>query len=92
MRDVLRLANFRRLFLGLVASMIAESVLLLALVVVVIGGPGSLKGAFIASLAVGVVDAYGKAYLPTFAEFTMMGLLIVVLAWRPAGLFGLADR
>ena len=75
------------------ASMGAEfGVLVLALVVVVIGGPGSLKGAFIASLVVGVVDAYGKAYLPTFAEFSMMGLVIVVLAWRPAGLFGLADR
>jgi branched-subunit amino acid ABC-type transport system permease component len=30
--------------------------------------------------------------MPTFAEFTMMGLVILVLAWRPAGLFGTATR
>ena len=30
-------------------------------------------------------------FLPSFAEFTMMGLVIVVLAWRPAGLFGMAE-
>jgi branched-chain amino acid transport system permease protein len=66
-------------------------ILVLALVIVVLGGPGSLAGAFAASLAVGVADAYGKAFLPSFAEFTMMGLVIVVLAWRPAGLFGTAE-
>jgi branched-chain amino acid transport system permease protein len=66
-------------------------ILVLALVIVVLGGPGSLKGAFLASLLVGVADAYGKAFLPTFAEFTMMGLVIIVLAWRPAGLFGMAE-
>ena len=63
-------------------------VLVLAFVIVVLGGPGNLKGAFIASLTVGIADAYGKALLPTFAEFTMMALVVVVLAWRPQGLFG----
>ena len=73
------------------ASMGQEfSVLVLAFVVVVLGGPGSLPGALVASLAVGVADALGKALLPTFAEFTMMALVIAVLAWRPAGLFGVA--
>ena len=71
------------------ASMGQEfGVLVLAFVVVVLGGPGNLKGAFIASLAVGIADAYGKALMPTFAEFTMMGLVVVVLAWRPDGIFG----
>lgn len=71
------------------ASMGQEfTVLVLAFVVVVLGGPGNLTGAFVASLAVGLADAFGKALLPTFAEFTMMGLVVVVLAWRPAGLFG----
>lgn len=64
------------------------SVLLLAFVIVVVGGPGNLKGAFIASIVVGIADSIGKAYLPTFAEFVIMGLVVVVLAWRPAGLFG----
>lgn len=71
------------------ASMGQEfGVLVLAFVVVVLGGPGNLAGAFVASLAVGVADAFGKALIPTFAEFTMMGLVVVVLAWRPAGMFG----
>jgi branched-chain amino acid transport system permease protein len=75
------------------ASMGQEfSILVLAFVVVVLGGAGSLAGAFVASLAVGVADALGKALMPTFAEFTMMGLVILVLAWRPAGLFGTAAR
>jgi branched-chain amino acid transport system permease protein len=59
-----------------------------AFVIVVLGGAGDLRGAFLASLAVGVADAYGKAFLPTLAEFTMMALVVVVLAWRPQGLFG----
>jgi branched-chain amino acid transport system permease protein len=71
------------------ASMGQEyGVLVLAFVVVVLGGPGNLKGAFIASLAVGIADAYGKALMPTFAEFTMMALVVAVLAWRPAGILG----
>jgi branched-chain amino acid transport system permease protein len=71
------------------ASMGQEySVLVLAFVIVVLGGPGNLKGAFVASLAVGLADAFGKALMPTFAEFTMMGLVVVVLAWRPHGLIG----
>ena len=75
------------------ASMGQEfTILVLAFVIVVLGGPGSLLGAFLASLAVGIADALGKALVPTFAEFTMMGLVILVLAWRPSGLFGLADR
>lgn len=75
------------------ASMGQEfGVLVLAFVVVVLGGPGNLTGAFVASLAVGIADAFGKALIPTFAEFTMMGLVVVVLAWRPAGLFGTVQR
>lgn len=64
------------------------AVLVLAFVIVVLGGPGNLKGAFIASLAVGLADAFGKALMPTFAEFTMMALVVVVLAWRPEGILG----
>jgi len=67
-------------------------ILAFAFVIVVLGGLGSLLGAFAASLAVGIADAFGKAYIPTFAEFTMMGLVVLVLAWRPGGLFGLGTR
>ena len=71
------------------ASMGQEfSVLVLAFVIVVLGGTGNLGGAFVASLAVGLADAFGKALMPTFAEFTMMALVVAVLAWRPQGLLG----
>jgi branched-chain amino acid transport system permease protein len=62
------------------------SVLVAALVVVVLGGLGSLRGAFVASIAVGLADALGKGIMPEFADFTMMGLVVIVLAWRPQGL------
>jgi branched-chain amino acid transport system permease protein len=67
-------------------------VLVLALVIVVLGGAGSLRGAFVASLAVGLVDAFGKALIPTFAGFSMMALVVIVLAWRPNGLLAAASR
>lgn len=60
--------------------------LIFALVAVVVGGLGSLSGAFVASVLVGLVDAYGKAAFPTAASFTVMALVIVVLAFRPTGL------
>jgi branched-chain amino acid transport system permease protein len=75
------------------ASMGQEfTILVLAFVIVVLGGAGSLQGAFLASLAVGIADALGKALMPTFAEFTMMGLVVLTLAWRPNGIFGWAGR
>ena len=60
--------------------------LIFALVAVVIGGLGSLSGAFVASVVVGLVDAYGKAMVPSAASFTIMALVVVILAWRPTGL------
>lgn len=75
------------------ASMGQEfTILVFAFVIVVLGGAGSLAGAFVAALAVGIADALGKALVPTFAEFTMMGLVVVALAWRPNGLFGWSAR
>jgi len=75
------------------ASMGQEfTILVFAFVIVVLGGPGSLAGAFVASLAVGIADALGKALIPTFAEFTMMALVVATLAWRPNGLLGWSGR
>jgi branched-chain amino acid transport system permease protein len=65
-------------------------VLLLALVVVIIGGLGSLPGAFVASLLVGLLDNLGKALFPDFALFTIFAPMAVILAVRPTGLFGRA--
>jgi len=63
-------------------------ILLLALVVVVIGGMGSLKGAFVGSLLVGLLDTFGRALFPELAFFTIFAPMALVLALRPQGLFG----
>jgi len=64
------------------------SMLLLALVVVIIGGIGSLKGAFVGSLFVGLVDNFGKALFPELSMFTLFAPMAIVLAIRPTGIFG----
>ena len=63
-------------------------VLLLALVVVIIGGLGSIVGAFVGSLVVGLVDTFGRALVPELAMFTIFAPMAVILALRPRGLFG----
>jgi branched-chain amino acid transport system permease protein len=63
-------------------------ILLLAFVVVIIGGLGSLKGAFVGALLVGLLDNFGKALFPEFALFTIFAPMALVLAVRPTGLFG----
>lgn len=63
-------------------------VLLLAFVVVIVGGLGSLKGAFVGALLVGLIDTYGKAYFPDFAPFSIFVPMVLVLAVRPTGIFG----
>jgi branched-chain amino acid transport system permease protein len=55
---------------------------------VVIGGIGSIKGAFIASILIGLVDTYGQVYAPAFAGMSIYVLMAAVLLLRPAGLFG----
>ena len=63
-------------------------VLLLAFVVVIIGGLGSLKGAFVGGVLVGCLDNFGKALFPELAYFTIFAPMAAILAVRPAGLFG----
>lgn len=65
-----------------------SEVLLFGLVVVIIGGMGSLEGAIIGSLVVGLVDAFGKALFPELNYFTIFGPMALMLAIRPRGLFG----
>jgi branched-chain amino acid transport system permease protein len=59
-----------------------------AFVVVIVGGMGSLKGAMIGSLLVGLLDNFGKAFFPELAYFTLFAPMAVILAVRPTGLFG----
>ena len=63
------------------------SILILTLIVVVVGGPGSLKGAVVGSLVIGMTDTYGQVLAPEFARVTIYALMAVVLLVRPHGLF-----
>ncbi|GAA3597577.1 branched-chain amino acid ABC transporter permease [Nonomuraea rosea] len=63
-----------------------EKVLLLALVVVVIGGLGSVRGALLGAVLIGQVQALGTALLPEYASFLIFGAMGLVLLLRPAGL------
>jgi branched-chain amino acid transport system permease protein len=65
-------------------------VLLLALLVAVVGGLGSIPGAFVAALLIGIIDSVGKSLFPEFAHFTLFAPLILLLAFKPTGLFGKA--
>ena len=65
-----------------------EGVLILSFVVVVIGGIGSIKGAFAGALLVGLADTFGKVLLPGFASAMVYAVMAAVLLWRPRGLLG----
>ena len=65
-----------------------DGFLIISFVVVVIGGLGSVAGAFWSALIIGLVDTLGKAYAPKLAGLAIYVLMAVVLLWRPSGLFG----
>jgi branched-chain amino acid transport system permease protein len=65
-----------------------SEILTFALVVVIIGGLGTLQGAIAGSLLVGLIDSYGKAYFPELAYFSLFAPMAIILLWRPQGLFG----
>jgi len=66
-------------------------ILLYALIVVVVGGTGSVQGTLVGALAIGLIDAFGKALIPDFAMFTMYVALIIILLVKPTGLLGRAQ-
>jgi branched-chain amino acid transport system permease protein len=79
---------------GMVASPISSvypnmgsQVLIMCFVVVVIGGIGSVRGALISALLVGLVDTFGKVLLPSIAGMLVYMLMAAVLLWKPEGLF-----
>jgi branched-chain amino acid transport system permease protein len=75
--------------LGLTPSFALEW-LVYFLIVVAVGGLGSIRGAFVAALILGVLDTAGKYYLPEYGSFFIFALTIAILLWRPLGLFGRA--
>jgi branched-chain amino acid transport system permease protein len=64
-----------------------NQVLIICFVVVVIGGIGSIKGALVAALLIGVVDTFGKVFLPAASGVLVYLLMAVILLWKPDGLF-----
>ena len=62
----------------------------LAFASVIVGGMGSLKGAVVGSLVVGLIDNFGKALVPELSYFTLFAPMVIVLAIKPTGLYGRA--
>jgi branched-chain amino acid transport system permease protein len=58
------------------------------LIVVAVGGLGSIRGPFVAALLIGVADTGFKYLLPEFGAFFIYALTMMILLWRPSGLFG----
>ncbi|MDE2376060.1 branched-chain amino acid ABC transporter permease [Bradyrhizobium sp.] len=65
-----------------------ENVLIISFVVVVIGGIGSIKGAFIGSMMIGLADTFGRVMVPELSSMVVYALMAAVLLWRPSGLYG----
>jgi branched-chain amino acid transport system permease protein len=91
-------------FAGMIAAPVSSvfpgmgnQVLIVCFVVVVIGGLGSIKGAMIASILIGLVDTFGKVIefdiggvrlLPELSSMTVYVLMAAILLWRPEGIYG----
>jgi len=61
------------------------------LIVVTVGGTSSITGPFVASILLGIGDVTGKYYVPTLSAFVIYSIMIVMLLWRPQGLFARAS-
>jgi branched-chain amino acid transport system permease protein len=67
----------------------AQSFLAFVLIVVVIGGEGSMRGTLFAALLLGIADVVGKYYVPQAGAFIIYALTVIVLFFRPQGLFAI---
>jgi branched-chain amino acid transport system permease protein len=81
-------------FAGMIAAPVSSvypnmgsQVLIICFVVVVIGGIGSVWGALLASILIGMTDTFGKVLVPEYAGMSTYFLMVLVLLWRPEGLF-----
>jgi branched-chain amino acid transport system permease protein len=68
-----------------------SEILVFSLAVVIIGGQGSLVGAAVGSLLVGLLNSIGQVTFPELAYFVIFGPMALILAFRPLGLFGRAN-
>ena len=81
-------------FAGMIAAPVSSvypgmgnSVLIICFVVVVIGGIGSVRGALLAALLIGVVDTFGKVLVPQASGVLVYVMMALILLWKPSGLF-----
>ncbi|MDX1653877.1 MAG: branched-chain amino acid ABC transporter permease [Candidatus Competibacteraceae bacterium] len=81
-------------FAGMIAAPLSsvypgmgDNILIIAFVVVVIGGIGSIKGAFLGALLIGLVSTFGPVLVPTLASVMVYLVMALVLLWKPRGLF-----
>lgn len=74
-------------FLSLSPSM-SSDVIIDSFVVVVVGGLGSLAGAFIAAMALGMLQALGAVYLPNLSAVLPFVIMVAILIWKPSGFAG----
>lgn len=81
-------------FAGMIAAPLSsvypgmgDTILIVCFVVVVIGGIGSIKGAFLGAMVIGLADTFGAVLLPQFSSLIVYALMAMVLLWRPRGLF-----
>jgi branched-chain amino acid transport system permease protein len=66
----------------------AFTYLIYVLIVVAVGGLGSIRGSLLAAIVLGVSDAAGKYYVPTLGAFLIYLVMVGLLLWRPSGFFG----
>jgi branched-chain amino acid transport system permease protein len=80
-------------FAGLIGSPILGAqvdmsfpIVLLAMIVIVVGGMGTIQGALLGSIVIGLLDTLGKSFFPDLAMFTIYLVFIIILLVRPSGL------
>lgn len=88
-------ASFLAGFAGVMGSSIIGpnpgmglNILLLALIVTIVGGIGSIQGALLGGVVIGVLDTFGKVLFPQYGLFTMYLAMVIILLIRPRGLLG----
>jgi branched-chain amino acid transport system permease protein len=75
-----------------VVPQIGAQVNILIFIVIIIGGLGSTLGCFVGALMVGLLANYAGFLAPKVALFSNIGLMVLVLLWRPQGLYPVTNR
>lgn len=71
-----------------VSNSMGSNMFMIALIIIIVGGVGSVQGALLGAVIIGLVDAFGKAFFPSLSMFSMYLAMIIILLIRPQGLLG----